>query len=339
MKKLVILTLALVTLCCLFVLPTAAYSDGELIWSEDFENAKAADYIDSYDNYDVVIENGKMNLLCFTGSKFYKLPIPADVAGLNKFTVVFDWEVESTLDPKNAGHTLYFAFGIKDADNANYVGYSHVNGTEHVGTIVSGTWARAYRTHYSEATTDKNIGKSLDATAATPKLRIKIEVDNGTTRVFVNGKREMLNETEDWRDMDKVGTLTYDGGMGFVSRGMGFSALIDYVAVYAGVDVSGIDDLAPADAAPAETTPAETTTAAPVETTTPAPVETTTPEPQVEETTPAPVETTPAPAPAKTTPADQVTEPATTGGCGSVVALGILACIIPAAVVVCKKRK
>ena len=86
MKKLVILTLALVTLCCLFVLPTAAYSDGELIWSEDFENAKSADYVDSYDNYDVVIENGKMNLLCFTGSKFYKLPIPADVAGLNKFT-------------------------------------------------------------------------------------------------------------------------------------------------------------------------------------------------------------------------------------------------------------
>ena len=93
MKKLVILTLALVTLCCLFVLPTAAYSDGELIWSEDFENAKSADYADSYDNYDVVIENGKMNLLCFTGSKFYKLPIPADVAGLNKFTVVYDWEV------------------------------------------------------------------------------------------------------------------------------------------------------------------------------------------------------------------------------------------------------
>ena len=62
MKKLVILTLALVTLCCLFVLPTAAYSDGELIWSEDFENAKSADYADSYDNYDVVIENGSITV-------------------------------------------------------------------------------------------------------------------------------------------------------------------------------------------------------------------------------------------------------------------------------------
>ncbi len=337
MKKIISLALALITVCCLFVLPTAAYTDGELIWSEDFENAKTADYLDANDNYDVVIENGKMNLLCFAGSKFYKLPIPAEVSGLNKFTVVFDYEVDVNPSPSNAGSTLYFAFGIKDADNANYVGYSHVNGTEHIGTIVGGTWGRAYRTHFSEPTTDKTVGKTVDAVGADSKLRIKIEVDNGTSRVYVNGKREMLNGEEDWRDADKVGTLTYDGGMGFVSRGMGFSALIDYIAVYAGVDVAGIDDLAPADAVttPADTTPAETTPAetTPAETT---PAETTPAETTPVETTPAPapVETTPAPAPVETTPA-----PAEKGGCGSVVALGILACLIPAAVVVCKKRK
>ncbi len=77
---------------------------------------------------------------------------------------------------------------------------------------------------------------------------------------------------------------------------------------------------------PAETTPAETK-----------PVETTPAETEPTETTPAdntPAETTPAPAPVETTPA-----PAEKGGCGSVVALGVIACLIPAAVVVCKKRK
>ena len=46
---------------------------------------------------------------------------------------------------------------------------------------------------------------------------------------------------------------------------------------------------------------------------------------------------------AETTPA--VTDPTTggddktTGGCGSVVALSMMACIIPAAVVICKKKR
>ena len=85
--------------------------------------------------------------------------------------------------------------------------------------------------------------------------------------------------------------------------------------------------------APAETTPAPVeTTPAPVETT-PAPVETT---PAPVETTPAPVETTPTPAPAETTPAPT---PDPKGGCGSVVALGVLACLIPAAAVTCFKKK
>ena len=82
----------------------------------------------------------------------------------------------------------------------------------------------------------------------------------------------------------------------------------------------------------APTTDAPTTEAPAVEETTPAAEETT---PAPVETTPAPVETTPAPAPAETTPAPAPAKK----GCGSVVALGVLACLIPAAVVVCKKRK
>lgn len=82
-----------------------------------------------------------------------------------------------------------------------------------------------------------------------------------------------------------------------------------------------------------ETTPAETTTAAPVETTTPEPEETTTvgvdpvPEtdPQPVETTPAPVETTPAPVENK-------------GGCGSVMAIGLIPVIAVAFVAVKKRR-
>ena len=59
-----------------------------------------------------------------------------------------------------------------------------------------------------------------------------------------------------------------------------------------------------------------------------------------EETTPAetPDETTPAPTtPTETTPAEETT-PVENKGCGSIVALGIIACIIPAAIVVCKKK-
>lgn len=336
MKKLLSLVLALIMISSMLIIPTHAFTDGELIFEEDFENT-TIDYTDEWDNYDVIVENGKMSIMCYNGSKFYKLPIPVDVAGLETFTVVFDWEVVFSNAPTNAGHTLYFAYGIKDANNANYVGYSHVNGSEHVGTIVNGTWGRAYRTHFSEPTTDKTVGKTIDAVADTPKLRIKIEVDKGTTAVFVNGKREMLNESLDWKDMNQVGTLSCDGGMGFVSRGAAFTALVDYVAVYAGVGILGIDDLAPADAVttPAETTtpaPVETTTAAPVETT-PAPAETTTAAPEVETTTAEPAQTTPAPTTITPAPNEQKS------GCGSVVALGVIACLIPAAVVVCKKRK
>ncbi len=81
-----------------------------------------------------------------------------------------------------------------------------------------------------------------------------------------------------------------------------------------------------------ETTTMETTTAAPVDTT---PAETT-----PAETTPAevPVETTPAPAPVETTPAPAVTEPAKAGGCGAAMGFGVLAALIPAAVVIRKKR-
>ena len=84
-----------------------------------------------------------------------------------------------------------------------------------------------------------------------------------------------------------------------------------------------------------EVTTLETTTeAAPIETT-PAPVET------PAETTPAedvPEETTPAPAPADTTPAPKETEPAAAGGCGAAMGLGVLVALIPAAVVIRKKR-
>ena len=83
-----------------------------------------------------------------------------------------------------------------------------------------------------------------------------------------------------------------------------------------------------------ETTPApvETTTPAPVETTTPAPVETTTV--GVEPTPTEPVETTPSPAPVETTPAPVEDK----GGCGSVVALGLIPMLAVAFVAVKKRR-
>ena len=337
MEKIIALILVIATLSCMFIIPTsAAYVDGEVIFSEDFTNP-TLDYTDPEGNYDVAIANGKLDLYCMAGSKFYKLPI--EIKDLTKFTIVFDWEVANTMDASNAGHTLYAAFGVKGPDDGVYVGYSHVNGTEHIGTVVGGTWGRAYRTHYSEPSEDKTIGKTLDAVKDTKKIRVKIEVEDGVTRTYINGKREFLSEKEDWRDMDKVGTLWYDGSIGFVSRGTAFEALIDYIAVYAGVGITSIDDLPEPDA---ETT-APDTTAAPE--TTEAPV---TEAPATEApVTEAPVTEAPATeAPATEAPTTEapttnapVTEaPKAEGGCGGFAALGVMAALIPAAIVVLKKR-
>ncbi len=94
-----------------------------------------------------------------------------------------------------------------------------------------------------------------------------------------------------------------------------------------------IDGRLAAYAASIETTTAEdTTTAAPTTT----PVETTTAEPVTtpeETTTPAPT-TTPTPVTTTTASTDD-----DNGGCGSVVALGLMACMIPAAVVICRKKR
>ena len=81
-----------------------------------------------------------------------------------------------------------------------------------------------------------------------------------------------------------------------------------------------------------ETTPAETTTPSPAkETTTPEPEkETTTPEPE-KETTPADKGTTPAPKDTSTTAPEK-------SGCGSVMSLAVLAAVIPAAVVLWKRK-
>lgn len=84
---------------------------------------------------------------------------------------------------------------------------------------------------------------------------------------------------------------------------------------------------------PEITTPVETTTLKPVETTTPKPVENTHPAPaDVETTTPAPVVDT-APKPQDTT-----TTAPEKKGCGSVMSLAVIAAIIPAAVVLGKRK-
>lgn len=82
-----------------------------------------------------------------------------------------------------------------------------------------------------------------------------------------------------------------------------------------------------------DTTPADTTTSAPTETT---PTETT-------PTVTTPSDTTTSPAASTTTASEASTttaEPATSkGGCGSVVALGLMACLLPAAFVAARRRK
>ncbi len=324
MKKLCLMLAVLTLLCAAFIVPTAAYTDGELIYSEDFTNP-TLDYTDKNDNYEATVANGKLELLCFKGSAFYRLPVD-DVTGLDKFTVVYDWKYISSAEPNNPGHTLYFLFGIKDATNGIYVGLSHVNGTEHLGTVINGQWGRKYRGHFQDETT---LSKMADMNTDT--FRIKIEVEDGATKVYVNGKRYIKESGEEWRDADKVAPLWYDGGFGFTSRGVGVDVYIDNIAIYAGTGMA-IDDLPQMSE---DTTPVETTTETPV--TTPEPTETSTEAP---ETTPEPAGTTTA-APKDTTtakPDDSITAAPEKSGCGSVVALGLIACLLPAGVVVCRKK-
>lgn len=80
-----------------------------------------------------------------------------------------------------------------------------------------------------------------------------------------------------------------------------------------------------------EPTPVETEPT-PVETE-PTPVET---EPTPTETEPTPTETEPTPTETEPTPVD--TQPQAQGGCGSVAALSVLACLIPAALIIKKKK-
>ena len=88
MKKILALILVIATLACLFVMPTsAAYVDGEVIYSEDFNTTPTLDYTDPDGNYDVSFANGKMDLYCMAPSKFYRLPI--ELKGITKFTIVY----------------------------------------------------------------------------------------------------------------------------------------------------------------------------------------------------------------------------------------------------------
>lgn len=328
MKKFCLMLAVLTLLCAVFIVPTAAYTDGELIYSEDFTNP-TLDYTDKNDNYEATVANGKLELLCFKGGAFYRLPID-DVTGLDKFTVVYDWKIIASPRPDDAGHTLYFLFGIKDETNGIYCGASHVNGTEHLGTIINGQWGRKYRGHFQDETTQSKM-----AAMNTDTFRIKIEVEDGATKVYVNGKRYVKESGEEWRDADKVAPLWYDGGFGFTSRGAGVDVYIDNIAIYAGTGMA-IDDLPQMSE---DTTPVETTTETPV--TTPEPTETSTEAP---ETTPEPTETsteTPTTTPKDTStakPSDSTTATPEKSGCGSVVALGLIACLLPAAVVVCRKK-
>ena len=68
MKKTIFILVALTLLCAAFIIPTAAYTDGEVIYSEDFTNP-TLDYTDKNDNYEAVVVNGKLELTCFSGSK------------------------------------------------------------------------------------------------------------------------------------------------------------------------------------------------------------------------------------------------------------------------------
>lgn len=98
-----------------------------------------------------------------------------------------------------------------------------------------------------------------------------------------------------------------------------------------------ISDRKAAYAAALETTTPAETTPAPVETTTPKADDTTTP--KADDTTPKADETTPAAKDTTTPKADDTTAGKKEGGCGSSVAAGLLLCVIPAAVVVAKKKK
>ena len=369
MKKLIIALvlvamMAMMTVNCFAV--STAVSDLDLIFFDDFEDAKKYDYENS-ENYIAEVSDGKLYLMSMTGTKStaYELPGAEPLAGVEKLTAAYSFEIETFANLTNVNFTL----GGKDTDNFFTMGLStgNANGSQtFYSPIVDrvNSVPNPWNNNEKEATrTYSYLYK--DEAFTTPwsfeqgvTYTVVIELEKGGEPQFTyyadgqpiehyakgNDGKIKENGTAKARDylFGQDTTFTMDGNIG-LSVTRGGAILFNGVAVYkstgldhkeliAKVNTAGSGD-APATEAP--TTEAPTTEAPVTEApTTEAPVtEAPTTEAPVTEapTTEAPVTDAP------TTDAPTTEAPKASGGCGGVIGVGAIVAILGTAVVL-KKR-
>ena len=129
MKKLIIAPLlvammATMTVNCFAV--STAVSDLDLIFFDDFEDAKKHDYENS-ENFIAEVADGQLYLMSMTGTKAtaYELPGAEPLAGLEKLTAVYSFTIETYATLTNVNFTM----GGKDTDNFYTIGLSTGNNT------------------------------------------------------------------------------------------------------------------------------------------------------------------------------------------------------------------
>lgn len=239
------------------------------------------------------------------------------------------WGAEITTLPlnENTRYTIYYSVTRTNTDSvgvycdAVYGAYGYTYRQK----LMNQASSLAGHDYIKFADTDLNVAAVADGETVTHDYALEVNGTNYAVTLYIK------NNAGEYVMVDDSG---FDGIPYFNSELMGL-----YFYVYYSAHSSVISNCYIVKGLSFGTYEVPETTPTPVETTTPAPVETTTAEPV--ETTPAPVETTPAPV--ETTPAPVETTPAPAekdkGGCGSMVALGVVAALIPAAVVVSKKKR
>ncbi len=329
MKKLsaVCLVACILMSLCLACLPVAAAED-------KYADAKDGDLVYTVDFY---------------GDEFYKPErtsgdptVEIDPVDHGKATIYTKtnksksrWGAEITCLPlgENNAYTMYYtvtretvdsALGVFVDDQYGIYGYSY-----NQRLLVDGSTLPGHNTIvYADAgvNLDSNINTNGGIFPSVQEFALEFNGQRCTMKAYIKdsgGNWAFIDETV---DTEIIIFYTECVGLFLYTYWENQPITISDVNIYKGMLVSG-EQLEAIDTKPAETTtekPKDTTTK-PAETTTPKADDTTTPEP-AGTTAPKPTDTS-------------TTAPEKTGGCGSVVALGVTACLLPAAAVLRRKRK
>ena len=330
MKKLsaVCLVACILMSLCLACLPVAAAEDkyaaakdGDLVYTVDFYGDEFYKPEKTYGDPTVevdAVDHGKATIYTKTnksksrwGAEITCLPLGENNAYTMYYTVTRD--------------TVDSALGVFVDDQYGIYGYSYNQ------RLLSGTSTLAGHNTIVYADAGVNLDSNVNTNGGTfpsvQEFALEFNGQRCTMKAYIKdsgGNWVLIDETA---DTEIIIFYTEHVGLFLYTYWENQPVTISDVNIYKGMLVSG-EKLEAVDTKPVETTtekPDDTTTPKSDETTTPKADDTTTPEP-AGTTTPKPTEA-------------NTTAPEKTGGCGSVVALGVTACLLPAAAVLRRKKK